>query len=528
MRTPLFAMTALLAAGAAPAAFAEGGGPQGLAAAVGPTVVTSRSHQLQPGADIYSAEGAACASGQTMLSGSCHPGFTDGVRIINQFPNTWLNAWRCGFANNTAQTRTVWVYTLCAGDAAPPGPPLVTHDLSVRRFTTTPLTNADADRIMGDADTVAQVSDTSDDVACNIRVRRSGDVGVLNVGDGSLDSSAEFNAVITAPGWIKAVNQINWCGSIGANIIGCAPVPGTSLTVVRFTESLEGILWLHEFGHNKGLSHRNGTNNVMHPSIGSTRRGVNQSECDAFRVASLLGVAAGPPQAEGTQVAAGPRVMPASETDATPPSAGEEPPEDVREFVRQVFVHGVPFELASQYGPEDIPPLEALLRDPSEPAIFRANAAATIGMIGEEDSASVLIAFIEEEAPQETAPDSYRVVSTAVLSLGYVANLAESEQALNYLIERLDPGAWEGSEVPRAAFQASEIERDVDLSKHALLGLALSGREEAREAIQAMQAPSRGEAVFESQVGSLAEEALRENEAVAEKGLEGYYADREP
>ena len=113
---------------------------------------------------------------------------------------------------------------------------------------------------------------------------RDGDVTVFTEGDGSIDSAAEFNALTALPGHIKVVNQINWCGALIPNVIGCAPVPGNSLAVVRFTPSLEGILWAHEYGHNKGRSHRNDdANAVMNGTIGATRLKVDAPECTAFR-----------------------------------------------------------------------------------------------------------------------------------------------------------------------------------------------------------------------------------------------------
>ena len=67
-------------------------------------------------------------------------------------------------------------------------------------------------------------------------------------------------------------------------MIGCAPVPGNSLSVVRFTPSLEGILWAHEYGHNKWLNHRNDDPNaVMNGTIGSTRLRVNAPECTSYQ-----------------------------------------------------------------------------------------------------------------------------------------------------------------------------------------------------------------------------------------------------
>jgi hypothetical protein len=93
-----------------------------------------------------------------------------------------------------------------------------------------------------------------------------------------------MDAAELLPGQVQVVDQINWCGGFSPNIIGCASVPGNSLVVVRFTPALEGILWLHEFGHNKGRNHRTDPNAVMAPSIGATRTHVNATECAAYEV----------------------------------------------------------------------------------------------------------------------------------------------------------------------------------------------------------------------------------------------------
>lgn len=159
----------------------------------------------------------------------------------------------------------------------------VTYNVQISRFTTTPLTDARADEILTDKGTILQNVDSPGDVACNVEFIRNGPVTPFATGNGAINSQADFQAVNGLPGQVKVVNQINWCGGLVPNVIGCAPVPGPSLVVVRFTPSREGILWVHEFGHNKGLSHRNGNDLVMNPVIGSTKRSVNQAECDAYR-----------------------------------------------------------------------------------------------------------------------------------------------------------------------------------------------------------------------------------------------------
>ena len=72
-----------------------------------------QSHQIGAFSSANFLEGSACPAPFTMISGACHPGFSDRVIITNQFPNVFANTWRCGFRNNEGTARTVWIYTLC-------------------------------------------------------------------------------------------------------------------------------------------------------------------------------------------------------------------------------------------------------------------------------------------------------------------------------------------------------------------------------------------------------------------------------
>lgn len=160
---------------------------------------------------------------------------------------------------------------------------LVSRSLPVSRYRTTSMSNSEADRIFNSGTQVLRTDDGSNDVSCDLTLQRSGNVRSFNTGDGSIDSSSEFYAVLNSTGFVKVVNRINWCGGFAPNIIGCAPVPGNSMVVVRFTRSLEGILWAHEYGHTRGLRHRSSSTAIMNGTIGSNRRRVTSSECSTFR-----------------------------------------------------------------------------------------------------------------------------------------------------------------------------------------------------------------------------------------------------
>ena len=154
--------------------------------------------------------------------------------------------------------------------------------LEVRRFTTAVLNNADADRILTDATRVLARNDGTGDVACPVRLFRQGNVSAFNNGNGMINSNADFNAINGLAGRVKVVNQINWCGGLIPNVIGCAPVPGNSQVVVRFTANQEGILWAHEYGHTRNLGHVTGATSIMNGTIGTTHTRVTQNECNSM------------------------------------------------------------------------------------------------------------------------------------------------------------------------------------------------------------------------------------------------------
>ena len=95
-------------------------------------------------------------------------------------------------------------------------------------------------------------------------------------------SQADFNTINGLPGRVKVVNQINWCGGLKPNVIGCAPVPGNSQIVVRFIANQEGILWAHEYGHTRGLNHVAGATSIMNGTISTTHTTLTQNEGDSF------------------------------------------------------------------------------------------------------------------------------------------------------------------------------------------------------------------------------------------------------
>ena len=385
----------------------------------------------------------------------------------------------------------------CNGGGNGNGGEPVAHDLQVSRHNSTTVDGIRADEVFTNGSAVARQADGVGDVACGIDLRRDGNVTTFDFGSGIINSQADFQTVLGLPGYVKVVNQINWCGGFAPGIIGCAPVPGDSMVVVRFRPAQEGILWLHEFCHTKGRSHRNDENAVMFPSIGDNRRQLNTAECDALEVVAA---------------------MTASLPSATEEFMAQTQLPDIADFVRQTYFHGVPFEIAARYEPAVVPQLLEMLSNSSDEPYW-SNVVTVLGAVGDEAVVDPLVNFIEEGEAALSA-DAYNGKTAAILALGYLANRTGSQRALDYLISGLQPTSWSARALSWTSPFQDPQGRNLQLSQMNIIALALSGREPALEALQNLRITStRG---IEPQVDSLLDEAIEAHETIDRDGLATY------
>ena len=390
----------------------------------------------------------------------------------------------------------------------PPTPPGVSL-LHVSHHNLLAFDDPGADSILTAASTVAQTNNGLGDVPCPVTLKRNGSITTFGA-PSFINTRADFDAVVALPGQVKVVNQINWCGGLSPNIIGCAPVPGTSLVVVRFLPVSEGILWLHEYGHNKGLNHRDDPTAVMHPTLDQGRTMITAEECTKYMA---------------TPVAAARVGVMESRFDMAQGQGGTGQLIPVESFVRQTFVHGVPYATASQYGPETVPKLLAMLNAPTEKDHW-ANIVITLGIIGDPRAVESLIAFVEKGGDSRSNPVHYRAKTSALMAMGYLINKSGSQKAIAYLKNYIEPsGMGETPMHGRGAFQPVLAERDTQLSTMAILGLALSGHPTAKEVLQSLQRPATTESTarFQAQVSDVVSEALKTYETVNREGLANYY-----
>lgn len=198
---------------------------------------------------------------------------------------------------------------------------------------------------------------------------------------------------------------------------------------------------------------------------------------------------------------------------------------EIKGFVSQVFIHGVPYEEANKYDAPVVPTLLKMLEDPTQEAHW-ANIAVVLEIIGDERAVDPLLTFIEKGVEGKMSRYHYVAKTSALMGLGYLVNKTGNEKALNYLKGSVIPETWESKKITGISpFQASMAERNTDLSKYAILGLALSGNPSAAETIRSLQKPMDTETkrAFQAQVSDVVSDALKTNEEISREGLTNYY-----
>lgn len=461
--------------------------------------------------------------------------------------------------------------------AAQTGDIKVRYGLSVRQHEALPqlLTNSRIDEILAAMSELAQNRDSTSDVACGVEYIRHGTVGTFASDEipFSINSAADFNKVGAAPGSIKVVGAIRWCGTLGANIIGCANTPGSGMAVVRLSSTgQEAILWEHEFAHTTGSPHRDMDRQVMRPAIRVDMREFNQVECDRILNASFivhpvpsppggLIAAKAPAAGDGSPAAATAAPLEGPPTTAQTPAEGAAsgPPEPVTEFVSKTYFEGVPFNQASRYTNEDVPKLAAVLDDSTKQEAW-GNAVATLGAIGTEQAKRELLDYLLRDPNATLSAAEYLAKSNVPVALGWLVHQSRDKEALELLIKATN-GDWWTKEAninwstPIFKDRESLIQ---SLVASAIVGLTLTGAEEARIRLEQLQAqlvpgapaaalsedeadslsglspearssmtsvsPVTREAVTQNGGESFLKGQLQEFKTLTTQGLQGYYA----
>lgn len=210
-------------------------------------------------------------------------------------------------------------------------------------------------------------------------------------------------------------------------------------------------------------------------------------------------------------------------------------PEQVKEFVRAVYIEGVPYVQASEFAPEvALPVLRQILNTPAEERYW-ANAAVTIGMIGHDQGTNLLIDFItRREAKNKLNRDQTVAKTSAVMAMGYIVNKTGSRKALDFLKASIDPQAWRKRNLKwTGEFHRTGTERNNQLAMMAVLGLGVSGNSEAAQTLRSIKESPKTKqmsAIREAlpEINTVAEEALKANESISREGIQRYYLKVQP
>ncbi|MGN6107588.1 MAG: hypothetical protein ACTHU0_20935 [Kofleriaceae bacterium] len=163
--------------------------------------------------------------------------------------------------------------------------------LSVTRHTLVPLSDQEANQIFDEAWTLLNNVDGPGDVSCNVNAlwqsRTGRNVHAYSAGPYQINSQSDFAAVNSLPEFVKVVSVIRWCRRIESTESCSAPQKNDSMIVTR-NDYDEGVTWAHEYGHTRGLGHRDddplalmNPNYPTYPSFQHNR--VTSVECNAFQ-----------------------------------------------------------------------------------------------------------------------------------------------------------------------------------------------------------------------------------------------------
>jgi hypothetical protein len=209
---------------------------------------------------------------------------------------------------------------------------------------------------------------------------------------------------------------------------------------------------------------------------------------------------------------------------ANPYATQTQTPMSVQEFVRQIYVEGLPYEDAARYGPEAVATLEQMLGDPAE-QVYWPNIVITLGVIGDDRAVDRLLRFVNAPEERQLSDNEFRAVTSAIMALGYAVNRTGNQKALAFLKESVDPAVWTQRIRWKSPFHGSEEARNFQLSTSAVLALGLSGNASAAETLRSLQAQPATETArrFQAQASDSITEALNANQTISSVGLAAYY-----
>jgi len=156
----------------------------------------------------------------------------------------------------------------------------------------------------------------------------------------------------------------------------------------------------------------------------------------------------------------------------------------VNTLVRKHYMDGIPYERANALGPLALPFLFEIL-DNSADKLFWVNTIVTIGFIEDTSAVDPLIEMLE--APRgEVDSATFRALLSVPYALGCIAANGNA-RSLEYLAGNLDVSSNQSIRWRFRNKPTTEL-----IAEQSVMGLAVSGRQEARKLLRELQIKTKG------------------------------------
>ena len=204
---------------------------------------------------------------------------------------------------------------------------------------------------------------------------------------------------------------------------------------------------------------------------------------------------------------------------------------DVETFVRAAYLHGLPYEAAARYTPEDAAVLIGMLQN-SKDAIFWPNITMVLGVTASKDTAAALttelIRFLEDrDGSAEWSSTVYRGRVSALAGLAYIVNQTNDAETLDYLLGSVYRNVWIDRDLPWLTAREDSERLLLDLRSSAVLALALTGHAAAVETLSALESPESDDAAA-LRLERIAASVRPDLMTIRKYGLAKYYDDSLP
>lgn len=203
--------------------------------------------------------------------------------------------------------------------------------------------------------------------------------------------------------------------------------------------------------------------------------------------------------------------------------------DDIRSFVQELYVEGVPYEEAIKFDADAATTTLLQMLDDPDQEPYWGNVVITLGMLGHDRAVQPLIRFLEQDAGGRISRRHHAAKNVVPMALGYLVNRSRNQAALAYLQAGVKPEAWTARNLKwLSPVHDTNDGRNQQLSKMAIVGLALSAQPAAAQTLHTLQgaATSEAEQAFRTRVRGLIGDAITAHQTIERQGLTTYDTSR--